>query len=57
MPRSDRIRPKRKIRRIRRKKAGEFRVWAGRLGKGVLGVALLASLTWLGFTAHEYFQR
>ena len=57
MFRSDRIRPKRKIRRIRRKKAGEFRVWAGRLGKGALGLALVASLTLLGFTLHEYFQR
>jgi len=57
MSRSDRIRPKGKIRRIRRKKAGEFRVWAGRIGKGALSLALLASLTLLGFTAHEYFQR
>ena len=57
MPRSDRIRPKGKIRRIRRKKAGELRVWAGRIGKGALGVALVASLTLLGYTAHEYFQR
>ena len=57
MSRSDRIRPKRKIRRIRRKKAGEIRVWAGRMGKGALGLALLASLTLLGFTAHEYFKR
>ena len=57
MSHSDRIRPKGKIRRIRRKKAGEFRVWAGRIGKGALSLALLASLTLLGFTAHEYFQR
>ncbi len=57
MSRSDGIRPKGKIRRIRRKKAGEFRVWAGRIGKGALSLALLASLTLLGFTAHEYFQR
>ena len=57
MSRSDRIRPKGKIRRIRRKKAGELRAWAGRIGKGALGLALLASLTLLGFTAHEYFQR
>ena len=57
MSRSDRIRPKRKVRRIRRKKAGEFRVWAGRVGKGALGLALVVSLSLLGFTAHEYFQR
>jgi len=57
MPRSDRIRPKGKIRRIRRKKAGELRVWAGRIGKGALGMALVASLTLLGFTAYEYLQR
>jgi len=57
MSRSDRIRPKGKIRRIRRKKAGEFRVWAGRIGKGALGLALVASLTLLVLTAREYFQR
>jgi cell division protein FtsQ len=57
MPRSDRIRPKGKIRRIRRKKAGELRIWAGRIGKGALGMALVASLTLLGFTAYEYLQR
>src|SRR3972149_4303558 len=57
MSRSDRINPKRKIRRIRRKKAGEFRVWVGRIGKGALSLGVLASLTLLGFTALEYFQR
>ena len=57
MSRSDRIRPKGKIRRIRRKKAGKLRAWAGRIGKGILSLAVLASLTLLGFTAYQYFQR
>ena len=57
MSRSDRIRPKRKIRRIRREKAGKFRAWTGRIGKGALSLAMLASLVLLGFTAYQYFQR
>jgi cell division protein FtsQ len=57
MSRSDRIRPKRKVRRIRKKKAGGFRVWAGKIGRGVLSLALLVSLTLLGFTAYRYLQR
>jgi len=57
MSRSDRIRPKRKIRRIRREKAGKFRAWTGRIGKGALTLAMLASLVLLGFTAYQYFQR
>jgi cell division protein FtsQ len=57
MSRSDRIRPNRKVRRIRRKKAGKFRAWAGRIGKRALSLAVLASLTLLGFTAYQYFQR
>jgi len=57
MYRSDRIRPKRKIRRIRQKKAGMLPVWVGKMGRGALSLAVLASLTLLGFTAYQYFQR
>jgi cell division protein FtsQ len=57
MYRSDRTRPKRKIRRIRKKKTGMLPVWVGKIGRGALSLAVLASLTLLGFTAYQYFQR
>jgi len=34
-----------------------FRVWAGKIGRGVLNLALLVSLTVLGFTAYQYLHR
>jgi cell division protein FtsQ len=34
-----------------------LRVWVGRVGRGTLSLAMLASLTLLGFTVYQYFQR
>jgi cell division protein FtsQ len=57
MSRRDRSRPSRKTRRPRKKKAGGSRAWVGRVGRGALSLAMLASLTLLGFTIYQYFQR
>ena len=57
MSRRDRSRPSRKTRRLRKKKAGGSRAWASRVGRGTLSLAMLASLTLLGFTIYQYFQR
>lgn len=57
MARRDRIRTNRKIRRFRTKKAGGFRVLAGRIARGLLSLAMLASLTVLAFMIYQYFQR
>jgi len=53
----DQVRARRKIRRIRKKKAGRLRTLAVKVGKGVLSLAMLASLTFLGFTIYQYSQR
>ena len=47
----------RRIRRHRKKGGGRFAAWAGRFGKGLISLAMLASLTWLGFTLYQYAQR
>ncbi|MDI6755075.1 MAG: hypothetical protein QME78_11865, partial [Thermodesulfobacteriota bacterium] len=57
MARRDRIKTNRKMRRFRTKKAGGFRVLAGRIARGLLSLAMLASLTVLGFMIYQYFQR
>jgi cell division protein FtsQ len=57
MPRRDRVKASRKIRRLRKKKAGGFRVWVGRVARGALSLAMLASLTLLGFTLYQCLQR
>ncbi len=57
MSRRDRCRPSRKIRRLRRKKGGGSRTWVRRVGRGTLSLAMLVSLTLLGFTVYQYFQR
>jgi cell division protein FtsQ len=46
-----------KTRRRGGKKAGGIKGWAGKIGRAVLSLTLLASLTILGFTAYRYFQR
>ncbi len=53
----DAIRGRRKIRRLRRKKGGSLRVWTGKVGRGVLSLAMVASLTVLGFMVYQYSQR
>lgn len=57
MSTKDHVRAHRKIRRIRKKKAGRYRAWAMGIGKGVLSLAMLISLTFLGFTIYQYSQR
>jgi cell division protein FtsQ len=57
MSRRDRSKPSRKTRRLRKKKAGGSRAWVRRVGRGTLSLAVLASLTLLGFTIYQYFQR
>jgi cell division protein FtsQ len=57
MPRRDHLKANRKVRRISKKKAGRVRGWTGRIGKGILSLAMLASLTVLGFTLYQYAQR
>ncbi len=47
----------RRIRRQRKKGGGRFAAWAGRFAKGLISLAMLASLTWLGFTLYQYVQR
>jgi cell division protein FtsQ len=57
MSRRGRIKPNRQARQKQKKKADRFRAWVGRVGRGTLSLAMLASLTLLGFTAYQYFQR
>jgi cell division protein FtsQ len=57
MSRGDRIRTSRKIRRIRKRRAGGSRGWMGRLGRRALSLAMMASVSLLGFTAYQYLQR
>ena len=57
MSRRDRSRPNRKARRLRKKKAGGSRSWVSRVGRGTLSLAMLVSLTLLGFTIYQYYQR
>jgi len=57
MARHNRIRAKQKIRRFQGENTGQLWVWAGRIGKAALSLIMLASLTMLGFTAYQYFQR
>lgn len=54
--RRDQVKTKRKIRRLKRKK-GWVRSLAGRALQMGLSVAMLASLTLLGFTAYQYWHR
>jgi len=57
MLRRNRLRGKRKLRQLRRRKAGGWRVSVGQLAKGTLTLAVLASLTFLGFTGYQYLER
>ncbi len=52
-----RIRKNRRARRLRKQKGNRLRAWAGRFGKGVLSLATLASLAYLGFTVFEYVRQ
>jgi len=56
MSRRDHVRAGRKIRRLRKKKGGWLRLWAAGILKGGLSLAMMASLTFLGFTLYRYFQ-
>jgi cell division septal protein FtsQ len=51
-----RIRRQRKGRKLRKQKESWLRRWGARVGKGVLSVATVGSLTFLGFNAYRYVQ-
>jgi cell division protein FtsQ len=51
-----RIRRHRRGRKLRKQKESWLRIWGSRVGRGVLSVATVGSLTFLGFNAYRYFQ-
>jgi cell division protein FtsQ len=50
-------RAKRKFRRLKKKKERRMRSLAGRVAKGALSLAMMASLTVLGFQIYQYSQK
>ena len=51
-----RIRRHRRGRKLRKQKESWLQRWGARVGKGILSVATVGSLTFLGFNAYHYFQ-
>jgi cell division protein FtsQ len=51
-----RIRRHRRGRKLRKQKESWLQSWGARVGKGILSVATVGSLTFLGFNAYHYFQ-
>jgi cell division protein FtsQ len=51
-----RIRANRRSRGLKKRKESRVRVWGLRAGKGVLSLATLASLVFLGLTVYQYLQ-
>jgi cell division protein FtsQ len=52
-----RIRRHRRGRKLRKQKESWLRSWGSRFGRGILSVATVGSLTFLGFNGYRYFQQ
>lgn len=57
MSRQDTFRGRKKIRRLKKRRRPFALVWAGRLGKRILSLAMLGSLSFLGFSVYHYLQQ
>ena len=51
-----RVRRHRRGKRLKKQRESWLQRWGFRIGKGVLSLATLSSLTLLGFTGYRYFQ-